>query len=200
MYNNGNAGYHNDMNVGLAEKEQADTIKSNLDKILHYERYRGENKNDAVSVPEKQTEDRNVYSSASATAERPRIARPEEETNADLRPSSTTMQFGRDEESDIYEEVDYTKENHKEEFRLSSKGKVLIAIYSLVVAIILSLIIINSRMLKSLDSSISSYKQKADEINAEVSRIEAEIADITSEEAIGEWALKHGMTYHGDAA
>ena len=134
------------------------------------------------------------------TAERPRIARPEEETNADLRPSSTTMQFGSDEESDIYEEVDYTKENHKEEFRLSSKGKVLIAIYSLVVAIILSLIIINSRMLKSLDSSISSYKQKADEINAEVSRIEAEIADITSKETIGEWALKHGMTYHGDAA
>ena len=91
-------------------------------------------------------------------------------------------------------------QNHKEEFRLSSKGKVLIAIYSLVVAIILSLIIINSRMLKSLDNSISSYKQKADEINAEVSRIEAEIADITSEETIGEWALKHGMTYHGDAA
>ena len=43
MYNNGNAGYHNDMNVGLAEKEQADTIKSNLDKILHYERERGQN-------------------------------------------------------------------------------------------------------------------------------------------------------------
>lgn len=193
MYNNGNAGYHNDMNVGLAEKEQADTIKSNLDKILHYERYRGENKENTVSVPEKQAENRNVYSSAAATAERPRIAHPEEETE-DLRPSSTTMQFGSDEENDVYEEVDYAKETHKEEFRLSSKGKVLIAIYSLVVAIILSLIIINSRMLKSLDNSISSYRQKADEVRAETSRIEAEIADLTSEETIGEWALKHGMT------
>lgn len=76
----------------------------------------------------------------------------------------------------------------------------LIAIYSLVVAIILSLIIINSRMLKSLDNSISSYNRKASEIEAETSRIVAEIEDMTSEEAIGEWAIKHGMTYHGDAA
>ena len=104
------------------------------------------------------------------------------------------MQFGSDEESDIYEEVDYTKENHKEEFRLSSKGKVLIAIYSLVVAIILSLIIINSRMLKSLDNSISSYRQKASDISAESKRIEAEIKDMTSKETIGEWAIKHGMS------
>ena len=104
------------------------------------------------------------------------------------------MQFGSDEESDIYEEVDYTKESHKEEFRLSSKGKVLIAIYSLVVAIILSLIIINSRMLKSLDNSISSYRQKASDISAESKRIEAEIKDMTSKETIGEWAIKHGMS------
>ncbi len=41
MYNNGNAGYHNDRTVGVAENAQADTINTNLDKIFHYERYRG---------------------------------------------------------------------------------------------------------------------------------------------------------------
>ena len=40
MYNNGHTAYNNDRNVSLAEREQADAIKSNLDKILHYERYR----------------------------------------------------------------------------------------------------------------------------------------------------------------
>ena len=36
MYNNGHTAYNNDRNVSLAEREQADAIKSNLDKILHY--------------------------------------------------------------------------------------------------------------------------------------------------------------------
>ncbi len=199
MYNNSHTAYNNDRNVSLAEREQADAIKSNLDKILHYERYRNNADTPVGSVAPVEREQRETVSTLKNSAPESVNYR-EEEVNDDLRPSSTTMQFGTSEDNDVYEDLAYDKKSEKEEFRLSSKGKILIAVYSIVVAIILSLIVINSRMLKSLDQSISSYGSRIDDLNAEYTRISTEYDSIMeNEEEIGKWAADHGMEY-GKAA
>ena len=100
---------------------------------------------------------------ASAPEIRESVAAPRVEESEDLRPSSTTMQFESAEDSDLYEDLDYKRESKAEEnFRISSKGKMLIAIYSAVVILILSLIIINARMLKSLDGSLSTRNERGE--------------------------------------
>ena len=194
MYNNGyDADYHNDGNVRLAEREQADAIKSNLDKILHYERYRGNEQSAAENY---------VEPIKTAAPLRNEFSAPEreefrEETSEYLRPSSTTMQFGTSEENDVYEDVAYDRQSEKEEFKLSNKGKILIAVYSLVVAIILSLIVINSRMLKSLDKSISSNVTEIESLTAQLTKVTEECNRIMSEEEVAKWAAENGMKYEG---
>lgn len=211
MYNNGQTNFDNKRSVCLEEKEQADAIKSNLDKILHYERYRTDDKavnenkfntpvntysaenNARYSAPV--MSDRNAYSEQT-------IAMPtagKEENTENLRPTSTTMQFESSQDNDIFEDVGYKQiVKHEENFSISGKGKLLIAVYALVVALILSLVIINSRMLRSLDSSISAFGTKIENLNAEYAKISEELDVANGEEAISKWATEHG--YQRNAA
>lgn len=211
MYNNGQTNFDTKRSVCLEEKEQADAIKSNLDKILHYERYRTDDKavnenkfntpvntysaenNARYSAPV--MSDRNAYSEQT-------IAMPtagKEENTENLRPTSTTMQFESSQDNDIFEDVGYKQiVKHEENFSISGKGKLLIAVYALVVALILSLVIINSRMLRSLDSSISAFGTKIENLNAEYTKISEELDVANGEEAISKWATEHG--YQRNAA
>ena len=87
-------------------------------------------------------------------------------------PSSTTMQFESYDDNDIYEEVHSKNETDlQKKYKINTKGKVLIAVYALVIATILSLIVINSRMLKSLDNSISGYAGKITELTEQYTNV-----------------------------
>ena len=122
------------------------------------------------------------------------VAAPRVEESEDLRPSSTTMQFESAEDSDLYEDLNYKRESKTEEnFRISSKGKMLIAIYSAVVILILSLIIINARMLKSLDGSLSTRNERVNELQKIYERVSDDYSDAMSDEAIDAWAKENGM-------
>ena len=112
----------------------------------------------------------------------------------DLIPSSTTMQFESDEDNDIYEEVRPKNETDlQKKYKINTKGKVLIAVYALVIATILSLIVINSRMLKSLDNSISGYAGKITELTEQYTNVNAELDYVKSDEVIIEKAEAMGM-------
>ena len=146
---------YNNVKTNVLEKENARERKyakdaTNLDKIIDLQ-----NTDDTKILGEK---DRNQT--------------PVKEIDENLIPSSTTMQFESYDENDIYEEVRPKNETDlQKKYKINTKGKVLIAVYALVVATILALIVINSRMLKSLDSSISGYANKVTELTDEYSNV-----------------------------
>lgn len=122
------------------------------------------------------------------------VKAPLKEFDEDLIPSSTTMQFESDEDNDIYEEVRPKNETDlQKKYKINTKGKVLIAVYALVIATILSLIVINSRMLKSLDNSISGYAGKITELTEQYTNVNAELDYVKSDEVIIEKAEAMGM-------
>ena len=121
----------------------------------------------------------------------------------DLMPSNTTMQFDKNGNPEIFEDVrslnkGVSKENRDEnktrrEYSISAKGKVLIAVYALVVTTIFSLIILNSRMLKKLDNSINNYSSQVSELSKEYTQVMEELDVAMSDETIIEKALQMGM-------
>ena len=118
-----------------------------------------------------------------------KVRTPLKEVDEDLIPSSTTMQFESNEDNDIYEEVRPKNETDlQKKYKINTKGKVLIAVYALVIATILSLIVINSRMLKSLDNSISGYTGKITELTEQYTNVNAELDYVKSDEVIIEKA------------
>lgn len=200
MYNNGQTELKTESEVLTEDSRQNAAIKSNLDKILHYERYRNgesvapEVTSNATSAVEEYFRRGEAAQRTVAPEIKESVAAPRVEEGEDLRPSATTMQFESAEESDLYEDLDYKRESKAEEnFRISSKGKMLIAIYSAVVILILSLIIINARMLKSLDGSLSTRNQRVNELQKTYERVNGEYSDAMSDEAIDAWAKEHGM-------
>ncbi len=126
--------------------------------------------------------------------EKVREQAPVKEVDENLVPSSTTMQFESYDENDIYEEVRPKNETDlQKKYKINTKGKVLIAVYALVVATILSLIVINSRMLKSLDTSISGYANKVTELTEEYAKVTEELDFVKSDAVIVEKAEAFGM-------
>lgn len=123
-----------------------------------------------------------------------KVRTPLKEVDEDLIPSSTTMQFESNEDNDIYEEVRPKNETDlQKKYKINTKGKVLIAVYALVIATILSLIVINSRMLRSLDNSISGYTGKITELTEQYTNVNAELDYVKSDEVIIEKAEAMGM-------
>lgn len=80
----------------------------------------------------------------------------------DQRPTDVTMQFmgSKNPYEDYHEEGEEIADRR---YKISTKGKVIAAVYAIVIATILALIILNTRLLKNMDSQIA-YQQT--EINA----------------------------------
>ena len=125
-------------------------------------------------------------------AEKLNTKAPSNGADEDLVPSSTTMQFESYDDNDIYEEV-HSKNETDLQKKYKINTKVLIAVYALVVATILSLIVINSRMLKSLDSSISGYASQVTELTEEYAKVNEELDYVKSDDVIIEKAEAFGM-------
>ncbi len=143
--------------------EEAKERRKNLDRILNYDRY-SEQMSAVVEtfapVIEEQKEEAPVFALS----------------DEDIRPTSTTMQFGEDIES-IREEMKAEREEEKTDYRLNGKGKIAVVLYSLVITVILALIVMNTGMLSRLNEinaaktaelsmAMSEYTAVMEEINA----------------------------------
>ena len=114
--------------------------------------------------------------------------------NVDLKPSTTTMQFEKSEQNDIYQEIRPAVSSKEEKgYKINTRSKVLIAVYALVVVTIFSLIILNSRMLKNLDNSIDNYSAQVAELTVERNEIMNELNQVMSDDVIIEKAVEMGM-------
>ena len=97
-------------------------------------------------------------------------------TEEELAPTATTTQY----KYDLYKD-----EQKKEEgISLTSKGKLMIAIYAIVAVVILALIIVNTAVLGSLEETVSAKEAELAEAIQISEELEEEISYYTSEETI----------------
>ena len=133
------------------------------------------------------------------TATRERVEEKVEQSE-DFMPTSTTMQFESSADNDVYEDLrekniirEKKEKKTNKAYKFNAKAKLLIAVYALVVVTILSLIVINSNMLKNLDNSIDNYSSQVTELTEEYNVVQQELQTAKSDETIIEKALEMGM-------
>lgn len=112
--------------------------------------------------------------------------------SVDITPTPTTTQYKEVElvkgETTIAQSVETMQ------FSLSKMGKVVVVLFAFVVMAIFTLIIINTQVLASLDSEITSMQGQASQLKSEQAQIVEEIEKATSSDTIISWAESNGMT------
>lgn len=130
-----------------------------------------------------------VYEPTQTYAEEPSYAPyAEESNNADITPSATTIQYRSDLFRDEKQEVVEEKKS-----RLTAKGKLLMAIYAIVVVVVLALIIVNTSVLKTLDNEMAAQEARLNAVIGRYETLQNDVDNATSEETIREWGEAHGM-------
>ncbi len=187
MYNNGQTNVKEKVSV----EEKRNNIRNNFERILNYEKYINK-----TEIPEEEITATAAASEVDTAEKYNADARTEEKVyeNEDAMPSKTTMQFVNIDDEDFYEEVSAKRETKEEKsYKLSAKSKVLIAVYALVIITIISLIILNSRMLKSLDTSINDYTVRIETLQEQYKAVTEELDYVSSDDVISMKAEEMGM-------
>ena len=148
-------------------EQQQQRMQKNLERLLNYDRYTETNM-DAV-VQEEAVVDSAVIAPVN-----------QEE---DIRPTSTTMQYGDGDIDQMYKEMASAKKREKE-YSLNAKGKFVIALYSLAVTIIFALIVLNTGVLASLSGAKDARAQTLSGLQAERYALEQQIDSVTSSENV----------------
>ena len=151
---------------------QTERMKQNLQKLLNYDRFNEENMQQAV-----------VNEAVRDFAEE------------DIRPTSTTMQFGDENLEQIREEMKSNVSVIEEtSYRLNTKGKIAVMLYSLVVAVILAMIVLNTGILSRLSQAETAMANSVNTKVAEYNTLMSEIDSISSPDYVIESAQNLGMT------
>ena len=160
-----------------AYSKEEERRKINLDRLLNYDRY-AEVVGETSEVVTEQAVSAPVTSALS---------------DEDIRPTSTTMQFGEDIDQ-LTRDMSRTETIAQEGYQLNKKGKIVVMLYDLVVTVILALIVLNTGVLASLSTQT---QQKSAELNQTVMQyesIQAEIENMTSSEYVKDIAMnEYGM-------
>lgn len=185
--------YNNSRNNTLVkERTQKATATENIVRGGYEELFTFNRKSNATVTKTKMEYQTPTIELVSTTAPA-KIEERREVVNEDMMPSTTTMQFEKS-NSEVYEDLRVKSKKHVEKsYKINTKAKLLVAVYALVVVTILSLIVINSRMLKNLDNSINNYSSQVTTLNQEYSRVISELDDVMSDETIIEKAIDMGM-------
>ena len=160
--------------------EASARMRENLQKLLNYDRY-SETVQDSVAVA--------TETVALTPANDVKI---EEQAclDEDIRPTSTTMQFGNDADVDIRNEV-ATIKTEKQARKLSAKGKLVIALYSVVVALVFALIIFNTTFLSRMQNNIEAKQTELYQVETQYKDSEQRLDDLL--EQVPEKAEDLGM-------
>ena len=98
----------------------------------------------------------------------------------DITPTSTTIQYRTDLYRDEQREVTEEKKGHA----LTAKGKLLMAVYAVVVVVVLALIIINTSVLNTLDSAVAEREQQLNAMVAQAQELDDRIDYLTDPDTI----------------
>lgn len=115
-----------------------------------------------------------------------------DEENEDLAPTATTIQYRTEQRA---REDKRTVVEEKRGHAMTTQGKLLMAIYAVVVVVILALIIINTSVLRNLDASIAENRAALFAATEQAQQLQDEIDYLTSAESIIDRAESElGMT------
>ena len=146
-------------------------MKRNLEKLLNYDVYEEEAK-----LTDSQKVEEEVLASSELSV-----------SEEDIRPTTTTMQFGTDDVDKMRTEMVADTEQTST-YKLNLKGKIAITIYSVVVAIIMALIIINTGVLATLSRNNVSKAEELNTLQAEYIVKTEEIASVSDDNYVLEQA------------
>lgn len=121
--------------------------------------------------------------------EQPVYEAPVYEEDADLAPTATTIQY----RTDLYREEQKTVTEEKKGYAMTAKAKLLMAVYAVVVVVVLALIIVNTSVLRTLDSEVIDREAA---LNSAMTRYEAvteELESARADETVIDWALENGF-------
>ncbi|MBR3864061.1 MAG: hypothetical protein IKJ19_02955 [Clostridia bacterium] len=120
-----------------------------------------------------------------------------ESNDLDLLPTPTTMQFVGKDRSYIYEDLNekdtVDEEDDQSVYKINTKGKIMIAVYALVVLTIFALIIMNTRLIKSMNTSISEQEARIEMLQTENQELNSVYNFVSSDEEIARKATEMGM-------
>ena len=116
----------------------------------------------------------------------------------DLYPSSTTMQFyGKKDRHYVYEDFSDIEQSVEEDeetsYKINTKGKVMIAVYALVVLTIFTLIIMNTRLIKNMNTSINEQEARIEALQEENLALQEKFEFVSSDEEVVRYAAGLGM-------
>ena len=106
----------------------------------------------------------------------------------DIRPSSTTMQFGEGKTDQILNDLKRSREEEKTSYKLNGKGKLVVVLYALVVTVILALIVLNTGVLTALAGNVSSLSAELADKTQAVAAQRTEIERISSADYVSDIA------------
>ncbi len=114
----------------------------------------------------------------------------------DAYPSVTTMQFR---EKDVNPYEDYREDNEtyrSKKFKVTTKGKVLVAVYALVIVTILLLIVLNTRLLKDMNAQIATQQMRIATLQQETQALNERLEYVKSDPVIERKAAEElGMVH-----
>lgn len=149
----------------ILEAEQA-LRRKNLENLLNYDRYSA------------QMEEEQVVSEVEEVQEVSAVL-----SDEDIRPTSTTMQFGEDIDQ-IRHEINERKSSEQVSARLNNRGKLAVTLYALVVTVILALIVLNTGVLAKLSNINQAKAVELNETIAKYNALQEEIASISNSDYI----------------
>ena len=171
-------------NVAVLERESAvntertesiedvrERMKRNLDMILNYDKPA-----EVVSEPAPVVEEVAVP-----------VAEAQDE---DIRPTTTTMQFG---DADVNQMFNELKEHEKTEQKVSGKTKFVVALYAIAVAIVFALIIINTGVLSVIKSKSELKQADLESIIAEYNAVSEDLAKLDDDYVVNVAVNELGM-------
>lgn len=171
-------------NVAVLERESAvntertesiedvrERMKRNLDMILNYDKPA-----EVVSEPAPVVEEVAVP-----------VAEAQDE---DIRPTTTTMQFG---DADVNQMFNELKEHEKTEKKVSGKTKFVVALYAIAVAIVFALIIINTGVLSVIKSKSELKQAELESIIAEYNAVSEDLAKLDDDYVVNVAVNELGM-------
>ena len=153
-------------------EEKRARMKTNLDRLLNYDRYSEIESEESAAVREVPVEEKTETVAMS---------------DEDIRPTTTTTQF-IDGDPQVFNDAAKSREDRKSAYKLNGKGKLVVVMYALVVTVILALIVLNTGVLRSLSKDIAALDASYKAQEAAVSAQAAEIAEISSDAHIAQIA------------
>lgn len=144
-------------------------MQRNLNKLLNYDRYS------------------EMEAEKSAVIEDAPQMREAAYSDEDIRPTTTTTQF-IDGDPQIFNDAAKSKSDEHVGYKLNAKGKVVVVLYALVVAVILALIALNTGVLRTLSADVNSLSATYAAKTAAIEQQNAIIAEISSPSHISEIA------------